>query len=284
MAKKLWYYKLIKEGVKDMRRFLRYLWQVPAIIIPAIFQYFFWLLPYSINPDKYPLEKRFRRCQKLIRYVLKVLMVDVHIKGMENLENLPDNYLIMPNHRSNFDPIMIIAVSPKPITFVAKKETYKMPFAGRIIRVLKGSFLDRNDLRQQLKIMKDVEMQMIENKAQNWAIFPEGTRNKNGDPSTLLEFHHGSFRSAMNNDFTIIPTVINGTGRILSFKYFKRIPVEVSFTKPIKASECGVKNSKQLADYTADIVNKELQVVILEDKKHLNALKPKRKRDPELNN
>ena len=49
----------------------KYVRVVLKILPLLIFEYFAWILPYSINPKKYPFEKRFKKVQKLIIKVIK---------------------------------------------------------------------------------------------------------------------------------------------------------------------------------------------------------------------
>ena len=239
-------------------RILRFLWQVPVLLVTVSFQYFWWMIRYSRHPEKYPLELRYRRVHKVIRWVLKVFRIRYNIEGLEQLDNINAQYLMVPNHRSNLDPLVVLAVVDKPITFVAKQEIRKYPIIGRCVRALQGVFLDRGDLRQQLRTMKVVEEDMLSGH-RNWVIFPEGTRNKKEDITCLLPFHHGSFRVPMNNDFHIVPLAMIGTNRIISRKYMWRTDVTLKFCKPFKPSEIkNVTTSQELAVYTQNIVHESL--------------------------
>ena len=48
-----------------------------------------------------------------------------------------------------------------------------MPFVGKIVKALSGEFLDRADLKQQLKVFMKVQKEMSENKNIDWVILRE---------------------------------------------------------------------------------------------------------------
>ncbi len=236
----------------------KYIVYVIKLLPVLIFDYFAWILPYSRHPKKYPLEKRFAKVQKLVKKVLKALKIDLDI---ENIELLNDSYIkvFTPNHQSMADPLIFLALSNKPISFVAKIETKKMPIIGRVMRILEGKFLDRKDLRQQLNLLKEVEKSLI-NQEQSWFIFPEGTRNKDIEHVTINELHPGTYKIVLKSNVPLVPVVIEGTYRVLSTKtHQKRYVVHVSFLD-FDYQSLKIDNSVTLRD----LVFKEMEQKIIE--------------------
>ena len=142
--------------------------------VDMLVSYFLWLIRYSRKPQKYPLEKRYKKIVRLAGHVLRSLNVDFYVYGKENILNETSCYF--PNHQSAFDALAILTTIPKPTSFVAKKEIYKFFMLGRAVRTIEGEFMDRDDLRQSLKVMNRVKEDLT-NHTKNWVIFPEGTRN-----------------------------------------------------------------------------------------------------------
>ena len=69
-------------------------------------------------------------------------------------------------------------------------------------------------------------------------IYPEGTRNKTGQP--LKSFHNGAFRLATDTRKKIIPALIFNTRKVLpAEKVFYAIPhrVQIHFLPPVAAGE-----------------------------------------------
>lgn len=214
----------------------RYLRVIITALPAIIWAYFVWIIRYSRHPERYPLEKRYKRMRDLTLYVFKCYHIDLHIENSEILKKQEGRYVIMPNHLSDVDPLLMIAVNEKPITFVAKKEILKMPIVGRALKTIDGLFLDRDDLRQQVKIIQKAE-EFITSDYINMCIFPEGTRNKKPlNPPN--EFKPGSLKIAYKAGVNIIPVAIYGSYRPFEIKYhYKRFPVTVHFFDPIPKSE-----------------------------------------------
>ena len=67
----------------------KYVRVVLKILPLLIFEYFAWILPYSINPKKYPFEKRFKKVQKLIIKVIKAFNIVSYDETYQKFINLP---------------------------------------------------------------------------------------------------------------------------------------------------------------------------------------------------
>lgn len=203
----------------------KYFIVVLKVLPSLIYSYFAWMIRYSKNPSKYPLELRFKKVQKIIRKVLKAFNVKIENNDLKDFYSnckKDENYLFIANHLSDADPLIFIACAQRPITFVSKIENEKAPFVGRIIKILEGEFMDRDDLRQSFKVMKKVEEKLNSSVICDYMIFPEGTRNKNYLENIILPYHHGSFRPAIKANKNICAFAIFGSQYILSSKNNKR--------------------------------------------------------------
>lgn len=211
-----------------------------------IWNYLSWIIRYSRHPEKYSIEVRYNRVRKLVLKLLKRLNVVIHAEN-EYLINDGKVKMFTPNHQSLLDPLFLIALSEKPITFVAKIEVKKQPFVGRVMRILDGELVDRSDLRQQLGVLKKVSKSLANNQI-SWGIFPEGTRNKNLDNVLIGELHPGTFKMVLNNDVEIVPTIIDKSYTVLSRKIKrKQYDVNVSFIEFDKGNN-KYKNTLELRD------------------------------------
>ena len=198
----------------------KYFKVICKVIFPLIWSYFTCLLPYSFHPEKRSLELRFRKVQHIIRKVLKAFNINYHAYDLEEFyknRNNDENYLFVCNHISDLDPLIFIALSPRPITFVAKIESKKFPLVGRAVKILSGEFMDRDDLKQSLKVMMNVQKRLESDEKIDFMIFPEGTRNK-GDVFKILPYHHGTFRPAFKANKNIISFAITGDNKVLTLK------------------------------------------------------------------
>ena len=222
-----------------------------------IFEYFAWMIKYSRHPEKYPLEERYKKVRSLLLFISKWLHVDISVDNIEEYNNRDKACLIVSNHLSNYDPLALICISEKPLTFVAKIETKKFPFIGRIIRAIDGVFLDRKNIRQEIEVIKYVSKQIEENKL-SYCIFPEGTRNKNHN-SDMLEFKPGAFKIATKSNCDVILASLTGTYKVLESKYNQnRFPVTISFLKTYKADYINEKTTVEFAKESRLIIKDNL--------------------------
>ena len=108
-------------------------------------------------------------------------------------EKLPEGgFLLVGNHRSDFDPITaMFALRKRGLTFVTKKENGDIPVGGRIIIGSGCLSLDRSDDKQGLLVIRQAVRRIRDGEA--IGIYPEGTRSKTGE---LLPFRMGCFKAA----------------------------------------------------------------------------------------
>ena len=210
-----------------------------------IASYFAWMRKFAKNKDKYSFKERYSKVRILLQKLCRALTVTSHVQGVEKIPD--DTCLIVSNHLSAFDPVLMIAAFDKPCTFVAKKELQNKPFAGKVITGIDGQFLDRKDLKQSLRVMMNVE-EDLKKKEKNWIIFPEGTRNK--DPNHLVaDFHHGTFRPAVKAGVPIVPVAVYGTFRALKKKpLFKNYHVFMKVLDPIYPNDYKDMSTQDLAN------------------------------------
>ena len=197
----------------------------------VLFDYLFFILPYSRHPERYPIEVRFHKIAELVRFLLKVFRADLYLEGIRayhEAELGKEGLLLTPNHLGDFDPLLLIALSHRPIRPVAKVETRCYPVIGRAVRALDGLFMDRKDLRQSLGVIKEVTSGLMSGK--DYLIFPEGTRNRDPMKVDVLPFHPGSFKAATRSGARVFPLAIFGTFRLFKAgKDDRRIPLQVAF-------------------------------------------------------
>jgi 1-acyl-sn-glycerol-3-phosphate acyltransferase len=234
----------------------RYIRAVTLCFFDIVFGYFTWMIPFSRHPERWPLEYRYAKMRKLVLKIVKHLHVDYYITNGEILSQ-PGTYLFIGNHYSMYDALITVCLSERPIIFVGKHEILKWPFFGRIMKGIDCVFIKRNNLRQEIEVMKKVKNSLAE-KSVSWAIFPEGTRNKD-IRGKLLPFKAGTFKMALETKTPIVPMTIYGTFRPLNTKYhMKRFPVQVKFLEPIMPEQYQGMTSVAVSD----LVRGRMQVEI----------------------
>ncbi len=212
---------------------------------------------YKKHSNKYTLKDR---CDVVHKYSKKLcdggFRVRFVIKGEENL--LKEQSLYIGNHCSVIDPILFYAISDMPLTVVAKKEVEKMPVFGSVVKCVDGFFLDRGNLRSELKTFISINKELEENKDLSLLIYPEGTRSKEPDFS-LLPFHAGTFKIATKLSLPIVPVCMYLTDRILNQSFHYHVyPVQVSILKPLYKEEYENMTGEEIATLLHDRMEQEL--------------------------
>lgn len=252
------------------------MWKYIKVIfkcLPAIiFAYFSWMIKFSRHPEKYDIKLRFFKIQKLVRKVLRAFNVtisEINLNGFNSYKKNGKNRFIIANHLSDADPLIFIAYSKRPITFVAKKETAKFPLVGRVIKILDGEFIDRDDLKMQLKVFRNVENKMKSIPCLDWIIFPEGTRNK-VNIKEVQEFHYGSFKPAMRNELDIYVFSLLGTQRILDKKCKnKSYVIPFKLNKVITSDEYKEKTTIEVSNYAYELCSDGVKELIPIDESYI---------------
>lgn len=219
------------------------------LIVPLLLVMTPLMLVMAYKPNWFSFKFRYNYIRFIVRWVCISLRVKFTIEGKENLPE--KGFFVTPNHQSFFDSLALIATNKNPLTFVAKKEVKKMPYIGLIIKILGGFFLDRENIRQSLKMMKDLENFMLANPDVGVVIFPEGTRTR--DPELAIdEFKGGSYKVAYKTMRPVTPTVMTGTPRILTLKWYWIHHVNIRYGKTLSFDEYKGYDSNKLAEICRD--------------------------------
>ncbi len=230
--------------------------RVIFLILPHLLWNWPIFLFYKHHPEKTPLEVRYRRVRRLVLRLIRAFHVDFsidHLSSLHQLEKKNQSFLLVCNHISFLDPLFMIFLSEKPISFVAKKEVEKYPLIPTILGAIEGLYLDRDDLRGSIAVIRKLENNLEKNDC-NWGIFPEGTRRKDLS-SPLLPYHPGSFKAALLSEKPILVAVIKGSEKVLDFSSYARYPVDISFVEVLstKKEELHEKGTVELAEYCQKI-------------------------------
>jgi 1-acyl-sn-glycerol-3-phosphate acyltransferase len=188
------------------------------------------------------------------RYTIhNALGMNVTIKGKENIPNVPCCYI--GNHTSILDiPILIDSVG-KCMGFVAKKEMVKAPVLGYWMSKYNCVPLDRENAREAIKVIKKGSENI--KKGYSMAIFPEGTRSKNGE---LMEFKKGSLKLATMAKAPIVPVAIDGAYRAFEIdRKFKAIDITITFSEPIYTENLSREEEKSLMEKVRSEIAKNLE-------------------------
>lgn len=202
-------------------------------------------------------------CQlRIVQRVFKIIHVLAGIKlTVIGEENVPKDeaVLYVSNHRSMADVVVAYARCPGLTGFVSKNVVEKVPALRVWMRRLHCEFLDRDDIKQGLKVI----LSCIEKVKGGISIFifPEGTRNKNKEDSTDVgEFKDGSFKIASKTGCKIVPVAITGTNGIFEdhVPFIKSSNVIIEYGKPVLFSELEKEDQKHIGAYFQNQIHEML--------------------------
>ena len=229
---------------------------VLRVIPRAFIVYLFKLRKYAKHPEKYPRELRFGKMRDLSKRIIRALGGEVHVFGLENIPT-DTNFCMVSNHMSMIDPLPFMVNYEKPLTFVGKIELSKMPMVPAAFKSIEGEYIDRDNLRQSLKVMLRVEDDLKKHE-KSWMIFPEGTRIRD-QLLPVGTFHPGTFRPATKAGVPIVPAAIYGSFRLLKAKpQFKKYPIFISILKPLMPEDYAAIPTSDIATLTHDAIQREI--------------------------
>ena len=154
--------------------------------------------------------------------LLQLGAIQVKLVGEERLPQ--GGFLLVGNHRSDFDPITAMyALRKRGLTFVTKKENLDIPVGGRLIAGAGCLSLDRSDDRQGLLVIRQAVRRIQAGEAMG--IYPEGTRSKTGQ---LLPFRVGCFKAVQWAKCPLVVLKTTGTEKVGSNFFIRRTPVTLT--------------------------------------------------------
>jgi len=139
---------------------------------------------------------------------LRIAGIPVEFHGAELLPDCPA--VLVANHSSYMDGVVLKAVLPSRYAFVIKKEMIKVPLAGLLLRRLGAEFVDR--FNRHSGAMDARRLIRTASGGASLVFFPEGTFT--GRPG-LARFHGGAFTIAARARMPVVPVVIRGARHIL---------------------------------------------------------------------
>ncbi len=142
--------------------------------------------------------------------------------------------MLLLNHQSLLDIVIIEGIYPKNIAWVAKKEIADMFFFGQILTLPKMIIIDRESSRSLVQIIKETKELLKDDRV--IAMFPEGTR---GDGSKLLPFKQGAKIVAQKLNLLVQPAVITNTRNIVDSQNFlaKKGTVTITYLDSINPKD-----------------------------------------------
>ena len=206
--------------------------------------------------------------ENIIQYwckrLLSIFEIKVELKGLETYLFNQKKYLIVSNHISWLDIIVIQSI--KPSIFVAKSDVASWPLFGWVAHMTGTIFIKRDKVSDIKKALKKMKRRLMKRSV---CIFPEGT-STNG--RYVLPFKSNLFQSSIDSNKSILPICLRYeehfhysdkvafiddmslVDSIMKIKKEKHIIAILDILQPIRPRG----NRKELASYTHEIIHKHL--------------------------
>lgn len=170
----------------------------------------------------------------VIRFFIRIIFFP-KITGMKNIPET-GGYILASNHRSNYDPLLVVPFIKGKQCILAKEELLRNPIANWFLKsvgaiALKRGASDVAAFKKSISVLKQ---------GRSLLIFPQGTRGRTA--ATETDAKAGVALIAVKAGVPIVPIGIHG-----SYKWFKRMYVNIG--EPIWLDDCGGRPSaEQLRD------------------------------------
>ncbi|WP_264531770.1 lysophospholipid acyltransferase family protein [Flavobacterium sp. N502540] len=177
---------------------------------------------------------------------------------VEREEKLVRNksYMIVANHTSMTDIMLMLVLVKNPFVFVGKKELSKIPLFGFFYKRT-CILVDRSSSKSKNEVFKRAQKRL--NQGLSICIFPEG--GVPDDESILLdEFKDGAFRLAIEHQIPIVPIVFADNKERFSYTFLSGSPGKMRAKVLPFVSTDGLTSDhrKELRDQVRQMIYKDL--------------------------
>lgn len=176
----------------------------------------------------------------------------VKVEGVENCDPTK-RYVVTSNHQSFFDIPLLFFLPLWKFKFVSKIEVRKIPAIGWMLG-MRGDIVIRRGTREAATTVMEEGTQHLQ-AGVSVAIFPEGTRTKDGE---VHRFKDGAFRLAQENKVAILPCVMDDTKGLFSASGLNRRNLTIRILPPIEVEEVVGTPARELAERVERITREAL--------------------------
>lgn len=205
--------------------------------LSGIYAAYCWLLLFLLTPVVWlsvmllPVSRwRWTLMKKLARFLLRGSFTSLFVQGKENLPG-KRSCIIVANHASYLDALIMVAALPHEFSFVAKAELGGSFLLRLFLQRIRTEFVERFDT---LKGIEDARrIAAAARQGRSLLFFAEGTFTR---IPGLRPFHMGAFEAAVAAGIPVVPVAVRGTRSILrgESRFPRRGAVIVTIGKPVE--------------------------------------------------
>lgn len=222
-----------------MLSILYYIWLTAICTVVLV-------LSLAVLAVTYPFDKSRRAVHELSRYLAQSFLLPFprRVEGLEHVDRR-QRYVIVMNHQAMVD-IGTLYYVPLNFRWVSKREVFRIPFFGQFLLVHGDICIDRGHAAEAMEqLLRSGKLWL--SRGASVAIFPEGTRSKDGQ---IHRFKAGAFTLAKEAGVAILPVVLDGTRGVIGhnrlFDWRNRVTVKV--LPPVPADEVAAADTHALME------------------------------------
>ena len=167
-----------------------------------------------------------------VRLFVRTLMRTYFRWRVVNRPNLEGGYVLVANHRSFLDPLVVGAASPNYVSFLMNTISFRNPLMGWFYRLFRSIPVAPH--RRNRQALRDARAALEAGEVVG--IFPEGGISRDGG---FLLGNPGAVALVLKKSVSVVPVGLVGVGD--AFPHGARLPrpkrIEVRFGEPIPAEE-----------------------------------------------
>ena len=214
-------------------------------------------------------KKKYTEDSKYYRFLLyactKIVLFVARIKyKVTGLEKIPTDsrFLLVENHRANFDPIITWDIinklnNPKAnLTYISKPENFKYLVFGKILHRCCFLPIDRENPRSSMRTLMEAA-DFIKQDKFSVCVYPEGTRNKTDEP--LLEFHNGLFKIAQMAKVPIVIATVKNSEQLMKNFPFKKTVMQFDVLDVLPTDKVIEYKTNEIGEYVREVMLKNLE-------------------------
>lgn len=165
------------------------------------------------------------------------------------------SYMLIANHTSMTDIMLMLVASKNPFVFVGKKELSKIPIFGFFYKRT-CILVDRGSARSRKAVYDSAQERLSQ--GMSICIFPEGGVPK--EEVVLDNFKDGAFRLAIEHQIPVVPMTFADNKRLFPYEFFKGSPgrMRVTIHSFISTEGKEVADKKEMSQTARGIILNEL--------------------------
>lgn len=206
------------------------------------------------HPEKYSIKQRYELDQRAIRIMCNTGKIQTKCYGKENLPE-EGGYIMYPNHQGKFDALAIILCHDAPCSIVMDIRKSKSILVREFVDLLEGKRLDKKDVRQAMKIIREVATEVKEGR--RYILFPEGGYEFN-NKNKIADFKPGSFKSATISKAPIVPVALIDSFKVFNSLHVMPVTAQVHFLKPVLYEEYKGMKTQEIAKLVKTRIEEEI--------------------------